>query len=132
MQRNAKGGDNIGTINDRVKAVRKARGMTLEEFGKQLGIGKSAVSKLEKGLCKVTDQNVLSICRVFDVNEDWLRNGTGGPDAMFNAPALDDLVEQLAQHNILVADARSPGERRFLLNSVKNAHDKYLLFFIPL
>ena len=33
----------------------------------------------------------------FDVNEDWLRNGTGGPDAMFNAPALDDLVEQLAQ-----------------------------------
>ena len=54
--------------------------MTLEEFGKQLGIGKSAVSKLEKGLCKVTDQN-----------------GTGGPDAMFNAPALDDLVEQLAQ-----------------------------------
>ena len=30
MQRNAKGGDNIGTINDRVKAVRKARGMTLE------------------------------------------------------------------------------------------------------
>ena len=97
MQRNAKGGDNISTINDRVKAVRKARGMTLEEFGKQLGIGKSAVSKLEKGLCKVTDQNVLSICRVFDVNEDWLRNGTGGPEAMFNAPALDDLVEQLAQ-----------------------------------
>ena len=30
MQRNAKGGDNISTINDRVKAVRKARGMTLE------------------------------------------------------------------------------------------------------
>lgn len=75
MQRNAKGGDNIGTINDRVKAVRKARGMTLEEFGKQLGIGKSAVSKLEKGLCKVTDQNVLSICRVFDVNEDWGKPG---------------------------------------------------------
>lgn len=36
------------------------------------------------------------------------------------------------QHNILVADARSLGERRFLLNSVKNAHDKYLLLFIPL
>ena len=47
MQRNAKGGDNISTINDRVKAVRKARGMTLEEFGKQLGIGKSAVIKFE-------------------------------------------------------------------------------------
>lgn len=32
------------------------------------------------------------------------------------------------QHNILVADAGSPGERRFLLNSVKNAHDNTSCF----
>lgn len=95
--RKRKGGDNISTINERIKAVRKARGMTLEDFGREIGITKSTVGKIEKGLSGATEQTILSICRVFDVNEDWLRNGTGGPEAMFNAPALDDLVEQLAQ-----------------------------------
>ena len=71
--------------------------MTLEDFGKCLGIGKSGMSKIERGENGATEQTILSICRVFDVNEDWLRTGAGGPDAMFNAPALDDVVEQLAQ-----------------------------------
>ena len=77
--------------------MRKARGMTLEDFGKEIGITKSTVGKIEKGLSGATEQTILSICRVFDVNEDWLRTGAGGPDAMFNAPALDDVVDQLAQ-----------------------------------
>lgn len=97
IHQSGRGGDNINTINERIKAIRKACGMTLEEFGKEIGITKSTVGKIEKGLSGATEQTILSICRVFDVNEDWLRNGTGGPEAMFNAPALDDLVEQLAQ-----------------------------------
>lgn len=68
-------------MNERIKELRKSLGLTLEEFGSRIGMGKSAVSKIEKGLNGTTDQTIRSICREFDVNESWLRNGDG---EMFN------------------------------------------------
>ena len=68
-------------MNERIKELRKALGLTLEEFGAKIGMGKSSVSKIEKGLNGTTDQTIRSICREFKVSEDWLRTGEG---AMFD------------------------------------------------
>lgn len=62
---------------DRIKEIRKNSGLTLEKFGEKLGVGKTAISKLEKGQVNLTDQMAKSICREFDVNETWLRTGKG-------------------------------------------------------
>lgn len=64
-------------LNERVKQLRKALDLTLEKFGEKLGVKKSAISLIENGERNLTDQMVKSICREFDVNEEWLRNGTG-------------------------------------------------------
>ena len=64
-------------MNERIKELRKALGLTLEEFGSRIGMGKSSVSKIEKGLNGTTDQTIRSICREFNVNETWLRTGDG-------------------------------------------------------
>lgn len=71
-------------MNERIKEVRKALGLTLEKFGKSLGVTKVAISNIENGNRGVTEQMFLSVCRVYNVNEDWLRNGTG---EMFNKPS---------------------------------------------
>lgn len=71
------------TQGDRVKAVRTAEKMTMEQFGEKLGVQKSAVSKIEKGKVNITEQMFKSICHEFNVNEDWLRTGAGGPENMF-------------------------------------------------
>lgn len=63
--------------NSRVRAVRKAKNLTLEKFGERLGVQKSAISKIERGENAVSDQIRLAICREFDVNETWLRTGEG-------------------------------------------------------
>ena len=34
---------------ERIKELRKALNLTLEKFGERLGVGKTAISKLEKG-----------------------------------------------------------------------------------
>lgn len=65
------------TQGDRVKKLRKELDYTLERFGKPLGVGKTAISKIEKGENNLTDQMLLSICREFNVNEKWLRTGEG-------------------------------------------------------
>lgn len=64
-------------MNNRIKEIRKAYGLTLEKFGERLGVGKAAISKLEHGENNVSEQMIKSICREFNINEEWLRNGTG-------------------------------------------------------
>lgn len=65
------------TINERIKMLRKALGLSGEKFGGKLGVGKTAISKIEKGENNLTDQMFKSICREFNVSEAWLRDGSG-------------------------------------------------------
>ncbi len=65
------------TQGDRIKKLRKELDCTLERFGKPLGVGKTAISKIEKGENNLTEQMLLSICREFNVNQEWLRTGEG-------------------------------------------------------
>ena len=65
------------TENDRIKEARKSLGLTQDKFGERLGVGRSAISNIEAGSRGVTDQIRLSVCREFNVNEDWLRTGEG-------------------------------------------------------
>lgn len=62
---------------ERVKEIRKSLGLTLEKFGEKLGVGKTAISKIEKGENNLTEQMTKSICREFNVNYMWLTTGDG-------------------------------------------------------
>lgn len=64
-------------MNERIRELRKHLNLTLEEFGKKVGVTKAAIGRIEKGERSVTDQMFLSICREFNVNEEWLRTGDG-------------------------------------------------------
>lgn len=52
-------------------------GITLEAFGARIGITRAAVSNIEKGRSNPSEQVILSICREFDIDENWLRTGNG-------------------------------------------------------
>lgn len=65
------------TQGERIKVLRKELGLTLERFGVKVGVGKTAISKLEKGENNVTDQMAKSICREFNVSYAWLIDGVG-------------------------------------------------------
>lgn len=78
------------TQGERVRDVRKAKEMSMEQFGEKLGVQKSAISKIENGARGLTEQMLKSICREFGVNEVWLRTGEGGDDNMFTKISDDD------------------------------------------
>ena len=65
------------TPGEKVKLIRKEKNMTLEQFGKKVGVTKQTISRIENGINALTEQMILSICREFNVNEDWLRTGEG-------------------------------------------------------
>ena len=81
-------------MNERIKQLRKELGLTLDKFGEKIGVTKQTVSRIENGINNVTDQMFKSICREFNVREEWLRNGE---EPMFNGfpqTVLDELCEQ--------------------------------------
>ena len=80
-------------MNERIRELRKLLGFTLEKFGAPLGVGKTAISKIENGERGVTDKMVKSICREYNVNEEWLINGTGD---MFTEIDRDDQLMRWA------------------------------------
>ena len=62
-------------MNERIKAVRLALGISQEEFGKRLGVTRGAITNIELNKVKPKPLFVDLICREFNVNEDWLKNG---------------------------------------------------------
>jgi len=58
---------------DKIKALRIERGMTLEELGDLVGVGKSTVRKWETGAIKNMGRDKIEkLCSVFDVPPDYL------------------------------------------------------------
>lgn len=91
------------TQGERLKEVRKSLGLTLEKFGNRIGVGKTAISKLEHDQCSITDQMRKSICREYNVNEEWLLNGTG---EMFSEVDREDQIMRWAA-SVLKEDSSS-------------------------
>ena len=66
------------TQGERLKKLRKEElNLTLDKFGEKIGVGKTAISRIENGVNNLTDQLSKAICREFNVNESWLRTGEG-------------------------------------------------------
>lgn len=65
------------TQGERVREVRKSLSLTLDKFGERIGIKKSALSSIENGRSNLTDANIKSICREYNVNYKWLTTGDG-------------------------------------------------------
>ena len=79
------------TQGERVKQLRTALDLTLEKFGERVGVGKAAISKLEKNENRLSDQMIKSICREFNVNYDWLVYGEGEMFSELPKTILDEL-----------------------------------------
>lgn len=90
-------------MDKRIRELRKTLGLTLEKFGQPLGVTKTTISRLEHGVNNVTDQMVKSICREYNVNEDWLVNGAG---EMFTETDREDRIMHWAA-SVLKEDSSS-------------------------
>lgn len=82
------------TINARIKNVRKEAGMNQKEFSESIGVTQSGVSYMEQDGRNVSDITIKSICNYFNVNEDWLRNGTKPMYIQAPTFSIDNFVRQ--------------------------------------
>ena len=65
------------TIGGRIKQVRKEAGLTQQKFADRIGCKQNTVAQYETDRNPPIDPVIKSICRVFNVDEIWLRTGEG-------------------------------------------------------
>lgn len=64
-------------MHERLKKLRKALDLTQQEFADRIGSKRNTVAKYETSANTPSAAVVSLICREFNVNEEWLREGTG-------------------------------------------------------
>lgn len=78
--------------------------MTQEKFAKKLGLKRQTIATYETGRSEPMDNIVISICREFNVNREWLLTGEGN---MYNMPEDETaaVVSELLEESNPVYDA---------------------------
>lgn len=91
-------------MNSRLKFLRKYLKLTQPEFGKLCGKSRDAIATYESGRVIPDDAFFKVVCLTFNVNEEWLRTGTG---EMFSKSNTDDFLEQMIKkYNLSPVEAQ--------------------------
>ena len=90
-------------MNERIKLLRTTLGLSGEKFGERIGLSKYAISNIEMGKNNLTEQTIISICREYNVDEEWLRTGKG---EMFSETQDDYLKRIEKQYNLEEIDLK--------------------------
>jgi len=65
-------------VKERIKKLRKALGLTQQEFADRIGISRGNIATYETRDGSPGASVIALICRTFNVSENWLRTGEGG------------------------------------------------------
>ena len=66
--------------------------MTQSQFAEKIGLSRNYVWMMENGERVPSDRTISDICRIFNVQEDWLRHGIG---AMRTAKSEEEEIAAL-------------------------------------
>lgn len=96
-------------MKDRIRQIRKEADLTQEAFAHRLGIKRNTVTTYETTNKMPMDSIITSICREFDVNEEWLRTGQG--EMYCHSDADDDFQNVMEEIGV-----KDPKARQIILD----------------
>ena len=91
-------------MREKLRALRAKLKLSQAAFAEKIGLKQKAIADIEVGRNKLTERNFENICRVFNVNPDWLRNGEG---EMFLPQVEKTALDLFVEEKNLTADDRA-------------------------
>ena len=64
-------------IGERIKQIRKNKGMNQTDFASSINISQGLITDMEREKKQPTERTLQDICRVYNVSYEWLKNGVG-------------------------------------------------------
>lgn len=131
--------ENMKTIGEKIKDIRKSNKLTQQQFADSLGISRPHLSKIESNKENASDSVIKLISKLYDVNYEWLTS----VDGTFSIE-VSDFSERLKKihelelgktTNIFIDLLNNPnvkeGSRKYFINNmadiikaIKNFYDK--------
>ena len=96
-------------MKDRIKKIRKELDLTQQKFAEKIGVKQNTVAQYEMGRNIPIDSVISLICREFNVNEQWLRDGAG---EMFIERTRDEQIASFV--GSIQASADDSFKKRFI------------------
>ena len=81
-------------MKERIVTLRKALGLTQQEFGDRIGVKRGTVSNYELGRNIPTETVLQMLCRVYGVRRQWLDSGDG---EMFEERSRSDQIKDISE-----------------------------------
>lgn len=93
-------------IHERLKLLRKQLNLTTRAFGATINMSGGAITNMEKGTRNITERTIRDVCREYNVNPNWLINGTEPIfEDITSELDIDDDVKQLAKQYSMLSDS---------------------------
>ena len=80
-------------MEERIKLIRKYYGLNQTQFAEKLGLSRNHIAQVETGKGKFSERTIKDICRIWNVNEDWLKSGEGEMFLSHNAQVSELLAD---------------------------------------
>lgn len=115
------------TLAQRIHEARISKGLTLEQLGKMIGLGKSAINKYEKGIVtNIPPDRIEAIAAALDVTPGYLMGWTNMPGQMdvFDMPGMTAEDRTAAYADSTEQQARKSEKRRALEALVNSATEE--------
>lgn len=97
-------------MNERIKELRKSQKMTQEVFSSHIRLLRNFIAQIEIGTNEPSNRTIKDICRVYNVNEEWLRTGKG---EMFNKCSRNQKLAAFA--NNIIEEGADSFKKKFIL-----------------
>jgi len=81
-------------MNNRLILLRKNLQLSQAKLAEDLNLSRTFINLVENGNRELSDRTVADICRIYNVNESWLRTGKGD---MFKPKDRETEVAQIAK-----------------------------------
>lgn len=97
-------------MGNRIREVRKARGLTMKQLGEAIGVAESTISQYETGKRQMDNETLLKLGEFFEVSVGYLLGVDEPKPPVLNARDERDIAKTL---DILMAQLDSSGDIMF-------------------
>ena len=97
-------------MGNRIRELRKARGITMKQLGKELGVAESTVSQYETGKRSIDNETLLRLGEFFDVSVGYILGFEERIPSALTAKDEQDIAKTL---EMLMAQLDSSGDLMF-------------------
>lgn len=83
------------TVGDRLKNIRKVKGLSQQKLGESVGVGRDVIGNIEYSRVDPFDKEILlkHICNQHGINFEWLMYGTGEMEIPINEKLIKYVSE---------------------------------------